>query len=236
MIQHSTTIVNRTLLQTAQLTEAQGISQIVGSRIVTRTSKPSLTSCRTLTASLSSKMYNWDSPWEECVLVGTWSTSLNWSIFLEGQRNEGCQCGWKCGWIHPHLTIDQPLSFFCHLISWLWHRASFPGAIWTVSLVERRTSIAMSQRSRASNPPIRSRASRDMISDSVELCETELCFLHIQLVGTNVLLPKIHKTPPEVDLESSKVPQSLSLGMNPIYSAVPCFPHDNSRKSFVWWM
>ena len=28
-----------------------------------------------------------------------------------------------------------------------------------------------------------------MISDSVELCETEVCFLHIQLVGTNVWLP-----------------------------------------------
>ena len=27
---------------------------------------------------------------------------------------------------------------------------------------------------------------KEMISDSVELCETEVCFLHIQLVGTNV--------------------------------------------------
>ena len=29
-----------------------------------------------------------------------------------------------------------------------------------------------------------------MISDPVELCETEVCFLHIQLIGTNVRLPK----------------------------------------------
>ena len=29
-------------------------------------------------------------------------------------------------------------------------------------------------------------ASNEMISDSVELCETEVCFLHIQLTGTNV--------------------------------------------------
>ena len=28
--------------------------------------------------------------------------------------------------------------------------------------------------------------SKEMISDSVELCETEVCFLHIQLIGTNV--------------------------------------------------
>ena len=31
---------------------------------------------------------------------------------------------------------------------------------------------------------------KEMISDSVELCETEVCFLHIQLIGTNVWLPK----------------------------------------------
>ena len=71
---------------------------------------------------------------------------------------------------------------------------------WTLLLVERNTSITMSQRSRADNPSIRNPASREMISDSVELCETEeVCFLHIQLTGTNVLLPEIHKTPPEVD-------------------------------------
>ena len=29
-------------------------------------------------------------------------------------------------------------------------------------------------------------ASKEMISDSVELCETEVCFLHIRLIGTDV--------------------------------------------------
>ena len=51
-----------------------------------------------------------------------------------------------------------------------------------------------------------------MTSDSVELCEIKVCFLHIQLTKTNVLLPKIHKTPPEVDFECN---------------AVPSCPHDN---------
>ena len=32
----------------------------------------------------------------------------------------------------------------------------------------------------------RSDASKEMISASVELCETEVCFLHIQFIGTNV--------------------------------------------------
>ena len=35
-------------------------------------------------------------------------------------------------------------------------------------------------------PSMRKPASREMISASVELCETEVCFLHIQLTGTNV--------------------------------------------------
>ena len=43
-----------------------------------------------------------------------------------------------------------------------------------------------SQRSRAGRPSMRKLASRQMISASAELCETDVCFLHIQLVGTNV--------------------------------------------------
>ena len=46
----------------------------------------------------------------------------------------------------------------------------------------------------------------EMISASVELCETEVCFLHIQLIGTNVWLPKMHKIPSDADFESSKSP------------------------------
>ena len=49
-------------------------------------------------------------------------------------------------------------------------------------------------------------ASKEMISDSVELCETEVCFLHIQLIGTNVWLPKMHNVPPDVNFESSRSP------------------------------
>ena len=73
-------------------------------------------------------------------------------------------------------------------------------------LFVRETSIAKSQRSGAGNPSIRSPASNEITSDSVELCETEVCFLHIHLIGTNVWLPKIHKTPPEVDFESLRSP------------------------------
>ena len=42
-------------------------------------------------------------------------------------------------------------------------------------------------------------ASSEIVSDSVELCETEVCFLHKQLVRTNVRLPNFHTIPPEAD-------------------------------------
>ena len=41
-------------------------------------------------------------------------------------------------------------------------------------------------------------ASKELISYSVELCETDVCFLHIQLIGTYVLLPKTHNVPSDV--------------------------------------
>ena len=52
-----------------------------------------------------------------------------------------------------------------------------------------------------------------------------VCFLHIQLLGTNVRLSKIHKILPEVHYESSR--SNLSLGIKPIDTAEPCFRHDN---------
>ena len=41
-------------------------------------------------------------------------------------------------------------------------------------------------KSKSGIPSMREPASREIISASVELCETEVCFLHIQLIGTNV--------------------------------------------------
>ena len=53
---------------------------------------------------------------------------------------------------------------------------------------------------------MRKPASREISSASVELCETDVCCLHIQRIGTNVLLPKMHKSLPDVDLESPRSP------------------------------
>ena len=75
------------------------------------------------------------------------------------------------------VVVGLDLAQISLLSSWL---------CFTVLLVERNTLITICQRSRAGNPSMRNPASREMISDSVELCETEVCFLHIQLIGTNV--------------------------------------------------
>ena len=64
----------------------------------------------------------------------------------------------------------------------------YPWSLWSLNSLSKytRTEIIRSHKLRAGIPSNLSRASREMISDSVELCETEVCFLHIQLIGTNV--------------------------------------------------
>ena len=100
------------------------------------------------------------------------------------------------------------------------------------------TSITTSHKPRASNPSIRSWASNEIISDPVELWDTDVCFLHIQLTGTNAPLPKkIHKTAPEVDFESSRSPTKSECWNNPClqcWAALPTWQH--CRNSFVWWI
>ena len=58
------------------------------------------------------------------------------------------------------------------VLSWFW--VLFP-----------ETKTIRSHKSRAGMPSHLNPASKEMISDSVELCETEVCFSHIQLVRTN---------------------------------------------------
>ena len=77
---------------------------------------------------------------------------------------------------------------------------------------ECNTSITTSHKSRAGIPSILNPASKEIVSDSVELWDTDVCFVHIQLMGTNVRLPKIHKIPHEIDFESSRSPAKSESG------------------------
>ena len=108
----------------------------------------------------------------------------------------------------------------------------FPYDFWSVDLLiwfgeEWNTSITMYQRSSAGIPSIRKPASREITSASVELCETEVCFLYIQLFGTNVWLPKMHRIPRDVDSESSKSPAKSESWKNPNLHCCAVLSHNN---------
>ena len=95
---------------------------------------------------------------------------------------------------------------------------------------EWNTSITKPQRVRAGIPSMRKPASKEMISASVELCETEVCFLHIQLIGTNVWLPKYTRHLLRLISNLQDPLQNQSLETILVCIVVPCFPHNN----IVW--
>ena len=94
-----------------------------------------------------------------------------------------------------------------------------------------------SHKSNAWKSSIRKPASRKN-SDSVELWDTDVCFLHIQLSGTNVRLPrKKHEILPDADFESSKSPAKSESWNKPnrqYWAVLPTWQH--VLRSVVWWM
>ena len=108
---------------------------------------------------------------------------------------------------------------------WALSRNCSPSTGWFKE--ECNTSTTTSQRSRARIPSMRKPASKERTSDSVQLRETEVCFLHIQILGTNVRLPNIHTSLPMLVSNIHGPQQSLSLGTVPIDSALLKNPHGN---------
>ena len=72
------------------------------------------------------------------------------------------------------------------------------------------TSVTVSHKLSAGIPSNLRPTSHEIISASVLLCDTPVCFLHVQLIGTNVWLPKMHNIRPDVDLESFWSPDCVS--------------------------
>ena len=146
----------------------------------------------------------------ETRMCSAWWNVINWS-----DRD------W-CAWLE---------SVFACLVECL--PTSFPVALWHLWScwfcfgMEWNTSITKSQRVRAEIPSMREPASREITSASEELCETEVCFSHLQLVGTNVWLPKMHRIPPDVDFESSNSPAKSDSWNNPNLHCCAVFPHHN---------
>ena len=71
---------------------------------------------------------------------------------------------------------------------------------------------------------MRNPASKEMISDSVGLLDTDVCFLPIQLMGQ---MFGFRRFSPRLTSSFQGRQQSLSLGINPVDNAEPCYPHDN---------
>ena len=121
-----------------------------------------------------------------------------------------------------HATGLPVLSVWVLWTDWnlLWVVQFWFGAEWN-------TSRTKSQRSRAGIPPMRKPASREIISDSVEQCETDVCFLHIQLTDTNVWLPNMHNISLEVDFESSRSPPKSESWNSPNLHCCAVFTQDD---------
>ena len=100
-----------------------------------------------------------------------------------------------------------------------------------------RTETIRSHNSSAGKPSNLSPVSKEMISDSFEMWETAVCFLHIQLIGTNVWLPRTHNVPPEADFESSRSPAKSESWNSPslhYWAVLPTWQY--CLYSQVWWM
>ena len=127
------------------------------------------------------KMYNCASHWAELAFVVTWSGFDNWSTF------------WLTFFVELRIKHVQAVSAALLVDDFL-------------LFDECNTSITTSHKSRAGNPSIRKTSiQRNNIRFcgavrhwrlSVELWDTDVCFLHIELMGTNARISKIHKTLP----------------------------------------
>ena len=63
------------------------------------------------------------------------------------------------------------------------------------------------------------------------------CSLNIQLIGTIVWFPKMHKVPPEVDFESSRSPAKSESWNSPNMHCLAVFPTwQYCLYSLVWWI
>ena len=81
----------------------------------------------------------------------------------------------------PHLNDSRSSRLECHFVPVLVRFLD-----WVSSHKFRRPGITKSHRSTAGIPSVRKPPSKVITSDSVELCETEVCFLHIHLFLTRV--------------------------------------------------
>ena len=174
---------------------------------------------------------------ETCLIVGL----LNLKIILitaSLSSNTYNKASWREDW-----TFEGTESMFSITLILLWDLWCFLTSLTGRPVLSeiwetlRKTETIRSHNSRAAKPSKLSPVSKEMISDSVELCETAVCFLHIQLIGTNVWRPKMHSVSPEVDFESSRSPAKSESWNNPSLHCLAVLPTwQYCLYPHVWWM
>ena len=168
-----------------------------------------------ITASLSSKIHNKASLREDWTFEGINSTLsrssiISWNFFRVGSL---------CGLTRTKFVYGSPNTWL------LWY------------VLPWRTATIRSHKSSAGFPSNLDPASKEMIYDSVELCETEVRFLQIQLIGANVWLPKMHNVPPDVDFESSRsLAKSESWNSHNLHCLAVFPTWQYCLYSHVWWV
>ena len=161
---------------------------------------------------------------ETCLIVGLLPLVII-LITASLSSNTYNKASWRADWTFEGTeSISSITSIFLWGLWCLWTSLSgFPDRSETRETFPRTETIR-SHSSRAGNPSKFNPASGETISDSVEPRETAVCFLHIQLIGTNVWLPKIHNVPPEVDFESSRSPAKSESWNSPSLHCLAVFP------------
>ena len=167
-----------------------------------------------ITASLSSKIYNRTSLREEFTFEGIKSTLPKLLI-----------TPWDCFRFWMMWGVERTSRLFINgNLRSLWTWFVFP-----------RTATIRSHKSSAGISSNLNPASKEMISDSVEMCETEVCFLHSQLIGTNVWLPKTQNVPSDdfwILKNTSKI-EVLKQSKSALFDSVSW---QYCLHSHVWWM
>ena len=118
---------------------------------------------------------------DTCLIVGLLPSIINYCFVVF--MTQGSDVRRFCNVIPLNDSTSSRLTcFFVLMLVWFFGVSSRTGRV----LEECNTSKTKSQRSRGNIPSMRKPASRDKTSDSVDRCVTEVCFSHIQLLGTNV--------------------------------------------------
>ena len=117
-------------------------------------------------------------------------------VFHSERRGQSLSNTFRPMW---EVSCNLGFSDVSHTVNALQHQVTL--CQWLIGMT-----MTKSHGAKAEMPSKRKPASKDLTSDSAELCEIAVCFLHVKFIGTKSGLPKMNEIPPNVGLESSMPP------------------------------